>query len=136
MSEIECRHLPLSASPSKNKQGKARCGTQEADLVRAILRRGGGMVSKIQTAMALGLGTLALVTAFEVHAESGPATSTDSERSASKEAQDNETNKGVRAAELSEVIVTGSRLVLDGAAAPSPTTVLSANELERRAPTN
>jgi len=94
------------------------------------------MVSKIQTAMALGLGTLALVTAFEVHAESGPATSTDSDRSATKEAQDNETNKGVRAAELSEVIVTGSRLVLDGAAAPSPTTVLSANELERRAPTN
>jgi len=94
------------------------------------------MVSKIKTAAALGLGTLALVTALETHAASDPAAATDSDRSGPQRAQDSETDKKVRAAELSEVIVTGSRLVVDGAAAPSPTTVLSASELQSRAPTN
>jgi iron complex outermembrane recepter protein len=93
------------------------------------------MVAKLHTAVALALGTLSLVTTLEAQA-SDPATATESDRPDTPETQDHQTNKGARATELSEVVVTGSRLVTNGAAAPSPTTVMSAEELQNRAPTD
>ena len=116
-------------------------------MVRSPLRRSGAVLAYVLSAMSPGVATAQTgpahgtghpsgaipsnsvepLTAGATSGEAAQATGID--RTEQRAAQDEPAGNG-------EIVVTGSRIVRDGGRAPTPTTVLSREEIQQRNPAN
>jgi outer membrane receptor protein involved in Fe transport len=116
-------------------------------MVRSPLRRSGAVLAYVLSAMSPGVATAQTGPAYGTGNPSGAipsnsvepltagatsgeaAQATGIDRTEQRAAQDEPAGNG-------EIVVTGSRIVRDGGRAPTPTTVLSREEIQQRNPAN